>query len=382
MSTPAEAQTDNLATALRHAAALLERKPDMAEEQALEILKPYPDDGNALTLLGAARRMQRKFDDALRTLRKAQKRAPDFPMVHQEIGLTLMAMDRADEAIKALRKAVALKPEMPIAWKALGDILAAQGNQKESRKAHREHLACTVRNPELVEAGDHLFAGRLAKAETICREVLKKDPLDVSAIRMLATIGIKLGRYGDAEKLLTRCLELAPDFHLARNDYANALSKQQQYEPALAELEELLAVEPDNPNHLMLKASVLVNIGKFQPAIDIYERVLSQYSKQPRAYQSYGHALKTVGRLDDAIAAYRNAIELEPSLGEAYWSLANLKTFRFDDEQVETLNRQTSPNSPCFSPPIGRRRFPGRRSDSTDTQKRWRTGSTDESGMV
>ena len=340
MSTPAQAQTDDLATALRHAASLLEKDPALAEQQALEILKPCPNDVNGLTLLGTAQRLQRKFDEALRTLRMARKRAPDFAMAHQEFGLTLMAMDRADDAVKALRKAVELQPKMPIAWKALGDILLAQGDKKESRKAYRQHLVSTVKNPELVQAGDHLFAGRIAKAEALCREVLKKDPVDVSAIRMLAAIAIKLGRYGDADKLLTRCLELAPDFHLARNDYANALSKQQQYEPALAELETLLSVEPDNPNHLMLKASILVNIGNFQSAIDLYDRVLVRYPKQPRAHLSNGHALKTVGRQDDAINAYRKAIELEPSLGEAYWSLANLKTFQFEAEEVAAMREQ------------------------------------------
>jgi tetratricopeptide (TPR) repeat protein len=357
MSTSAQAQTDDLATALRHAASLLEKDPALAEQQALEILKPFPDDVNGLTLLGTARRLQRRFDEASRTLRKALKRAPEFAMAHQELGLTLMAMDRADDAVNALRQAVELQPKLPMAWKALGDLLAAKGEKKESRKAYHQHLASTVKHPELVEAGDHMFAGRIGKAESICREVLKKDPFDVAAIRMLAAIGIKIGRYADAHKLLKRCLELAPDFHLARNDYANALSKLQQYEPALDEVEKLLAVEPDNPNHLMLKASVLVIIGQFQQAIDIYDRVLSLYSKQPRAHQSYGHALKTVGRLDDAIAAYRKAIELEPSLGEAYWRLANLKTFRFDDSQVEAMREQirAKPKNPqdfyhlCFA---------------------------------
>ncbi len=340
MLTPSSAQTNDLAIALRHAGSLLASDPALAEQQALEILKPYPNDVNGLTLLGTARRLQRKFDAALSPLRKALKRAPDFAMLHQEIGLTLMSMDRGSDAVKALRKAVELHPKMPVAWKALGDILAAQGDKKGSRKAHRQHLAATVRNPELIQAGDYLFAGKIAKAEAVCREVLKKDPVDVSAIRMMATIAIKLGRYSDAEKLLTRCLELAPDFHLARNDYATALRKRQQYEPALAELEKLLAVEPDNPNHLMLKASVLVNIGEFQTAIDIYDRVLVNYPKQPKAHLSNGHALKTVGRSGDAIAAYRKGIELDPGLGEAYWSLANLKTFRFKDREVEMMREQ------------------------------------------
>ena len=340
MSTSAQAKTGKLAVALRHAGSLLAKDPALAEQQAREILKVHPNDVNGLTLLGTACRLQRKFDEASATLKKALKRAPDFAMAHQEIGLTLMSQDRSNEAIKALRKAVKLQGKSPLAWKALADILVARGDKAGSREARRQYLIATVKHRELVEAGDFLFAGRLAKAEALCREVLKKDPVDVSAIRMLATIAIKLGRYSDAETLLARCLELAPDFHLARHDYASTLSKRQQYEPALAELEKLLVVEADNPNHLMLKGSVLVNIGEFQAAIEIYDRVLVNYPNQPRAHLSHGHALKTVGRSEDAIMAYRKGIELQPNLGEAYWSLANLKTFRFEDAEVAIMREQ------------------------------------------
>jgi tetratricopeptide (TPR) repeat protein len=340
MSTPAQAQTDDLATALRHAASLLESDPALAEQQALEILKPYPNDVNGLTLLGTARRLQRNFDEALRTLRKALKRAPEYAMAHQEIGLTLMALDRADDAVKALRKAVELQPKMPMAWKALGDILSAQGDKEASREAYRLHLVWTVKNPELVQAGDHLFGGRIAKAEALCREVLKKDPFDVFAIRLLADIGIRLNQFEDAQKLLERCLELAPDYHMARNDYANVLSKRQQYEASLEELEKLLESEPDNPNNLLLKASVLVQIGEFESAIELYDRVLEHFPRQPRSHMSKGHALKTLGRHVEGIEAYRTAINLRPTLGEAYWSLANLKTFRFEEEEISAMRKQ------------------------------------------
>ena len=357
MSTSAQAETGKLAVALRHAGSLLAKDPALAEQQAREILKVFPNDVNGLPLLGTACRLQRKFDEASATLKKALQHAPDFAMAHQEIGLTLMALDRSNDAIKALRKAVKLQGKSPLAWKALADILVAQGDKAGSREARRQYLIATVKHRELVEAGDFLFAGRLAKAEALCREVLKKDPVDVSAIRMLATIAIKLGRYADAETLLVRCLELAPDFHLARNDYASTLSKRQQYKRALAELEKLLVVEADNPNHLMLKGSVLVNIGEFQAAIEIYDRVLANYPNQPRAHLSYGHALKTVGRSEDAIMAYRKGIELRPNLGEAYWSLANLKTFRFEDAEVAIMREQVQaePDNPndhyhlCFA---------------------------------
>jgi tetratricopeptide (TPR) repeat protein len=157
---------------------------------------------------------------------------------------------------------------------------------------------------------------------------------------MLADIGIRLGQFEDAQKLLERCLELAPDFHLARNDYANVLTKRQQYEAAMVQLDRLLEIEPDNPNHMLLKASVLVHIAEFGQAIEIYDRVLEEFPKQPRSHLSKGHALKTLGRNAEGIEAYRTAIKQQPTLGEAFWSLANLKTFRFEEDEISAMRKQ------------------------------------------
>ncbi len=320
----------------------MDTDPALAEQQAREILKPFPNEINALALLGAALRAQRKFEPALETLEKAIKQDPGLGLARQEIGMTLLAAGRGAEAVDHLRKAVKILPDSPVAWQALADVLTAQGEAEESRKARRRLLAVTVKNPELLKAADFLYEGRLAKAEAICREVLKKDPIDVSAIRMLAVIGIRLSRFEDSQKLLERCLDLAPDFHLARNDYANLLSKRQQYEASLAELEKLLENDPDNPLHLLLKASVLVQIAKFESAIEIYDQVLDHYPRQPRSHLSKGHALKTLGRNSEGIEAYRTAISHAPELGEAYWSLANLKTFRFDEEEISAMRRQVN----------------------------------------
>ena len=197
----------------------------------------------------------------------------------------------------------------------------------------------------LVKAGDALFAGKFGIAEGLCREYLKKDPTNVSAIRMLAEVGIKIGRHDDAEKLLIRCLDLAPDFHLARNNYANLLFKKFRYREAVAEIDKVIAAEPNRPSHLLLKASILARIGESEAAIEIYEHVLERYPNQARTRMSMGHALKTVGRQADAIDAYQSAIKLNPGLGESYWSLANLKTFKFDDEQIAKM-REAIDNEP------------------------------------
>ena len=342
MPESAPASTNNLKVALRQAASLMDSDPALAEQQAREILKHFPNEINALTLLGAALRVQRKFAPAVEILEGAIKLDRDHGQARQEIGQALLASGQGGEAVRHLQKAVTLLPDSPVAWKALADAFTAQGEVEESRKAQRRLLALTVKHPELLKAADFLFEGRLAKAESICRDVLKKDPVDVSAIRMLADIGIRLSQFEDAQKLLERCLELAPDYHLARNDYAKVLNKRQQHEAALAELEKLLAVEPANPNHLLLKASVLVQIAKFEPAIEIYDRVLADFPRQPRSHLSKGHALKTLGRHSEAIEAYRAAISQEPALGEAYFSLANLKIFRFEDQEISAMRHQVT----------------------------------------
>ncbi|MDO8861176.1 sulfotransferase [Haliea sp. E1-2-M8] len=190
--------------------------------------------------------------------------------------------------------------------------------------------------PVLREAMDALLDGRIGETERLCRQHLHKCPTDVTAIRLLADVAIKLGRWSDAENLLVRCLELAPDFHLARYNYAFVLSRQTRYEQALAELDALLQKE-DNPSYRTLQAATLVRLAHFDKAIAIYQRLLADAPRQPKVYLSYGHALKTVGRQEDSIAAYRTAIELAPELGEAYWSLANLKTVSLTDAELESI---------------------------------------------
>jgi tetratricopeptide (TPR) repeat protein len=182
-----------------------------------------------------------------------------------------------------------------------------------------------------------LQAGKLGLAEPLVRKVLKEHPTDVSAMRLLADIGIQVSRYEDAKNLLERALELAPDFTLARNNYAVVLFRRQELTEALEQVDLLLKEDPNNPRYLILKGSVLVRMGTHLPALSIFEKILESYPRQAAAQLSYGHTLKTVGRVEESISAYRKAIEISPTIGEAYWSLANLKTFRFADEDIAAM---------------------------------------------
>ena len=332
----------DLQTALKNAADLLAQDPRLAEEQVHEILKVYPDSVAAKRILATAFRLQKMPQKGLDVLAPLLAGHSDSPGFLHEIAQCYGGVGRGDDAIRALRSAVTIEPKHAAAWQSLGHQLAVTGDEEGSRRAFQRHFELSTPHPELVEAVGLLSEGKLGKAERIARELLKKYPADVSAIRVLAEIGIKMGQLKDASLLLERCLELVPEFHAARHSYAIVLMRQQKPEAAIHETEKLLALEPNNPNFLTLKASVLTRIGDQAGALEIYEKVLKNYPNQARAQMSYGHTLKTVGRLDEAIEAYKKCISLSPEVGEAYWSLANLKTFHFSDEDIDNMRRQVT----------------------------------------
>jgi tetratricopeptide (TPR) repeat protein len=328
--------------ALKNAADLLAHDPQLAQEQAQEILKVYPDTVEAKRVLASAYRLQKmpqKGLDVLAPLLAGHGDSPDF--LH-EIAQCLGGVGRGDDAIEALRKAITIDPKHKASWDSLGHQLAVAGDEEGSREAFQRHFELSTPHPELVEAGRLLRDGKQGKAERIVRDLLKKYPADVSAIKMLADIGVKMGQLKDANHLLERCLELAPNYHAARHSYAIVLMRRQEPEAAIDEAEKLLALEPDNPNFLTLKAMILNRIGDQSGALEIYEKTLKNYPNQGKAQMSYGHTLHAVGRLDESIGAYKKCIRLSPEVGEAYWSLANLKTFRFSDEDIDNMREQVT----------------------------------------
>jgi tetratricopeptide (TPR) repeat protein len=329
-----------LEVALAHTQRLLEKNPALAAEQASEILKAVPHHPVARLLLASARHKSGNPLGALEILEPLARAQPNWAAAQFELGQALGSVRRGDEAVAALRRAAQLKPEMTEAWLALGDHLTAIGDAEGADAAYAQHIRTSTRDPRLMEAAAALCENRLAIAEAILRQHLKELPTDVSAIRMLAEVAARLGRFNDSEILLARCLELAPSFAPARYNYAVVLQRLNKHVEALREADRLLALEPRNPGYRNLKAAVLTRTGDVDESIELFGGVLAEYPRQPKAWMSYGHSLKTAGRQEESIDAYRKSIELSPGLGEAYWSLANLKTFRFKDEEIEAMRSQ------------------------------------------
>ncbi len=325
---------------MAHAQRLLERQPAKAVAQAQEILDtvgPYPP---AQLLLAVGQAECGALVPALQLLQQLVAAHPMWPAAKIELGLVLGRAGRGGDAIAPLREGLALAPAHPKAWLALGDHLSAVGDTVTADMAYTRHIQHATADPRLMAAADALANNRIPEAEAALRAHLLQAPTDVAAIRMLAEVAARLGRLDDAEQLLTRCLELAPSFHAARQNQAMVLHRANKPELALAQVDLLLATDPANPSARNLKAVVLCRIGDYAPAIELYEGIVAEYPDHGRIWLSYGHALKTAGLRERAIAAYRRSIALDPGFGEAYWSLANLKTFRFQSGDLQAMQQQ------------------------------------------
>jgi tetratricopeptide (TPR) repeat protein len=325
--------------ALAHAARLLERDAALAAEQAGEILKAVPGHPHARLILGAAHRIAGQTQLALDVLEPLAREQTRSSPAHLELAMARSAAGRGDEAVESLRRAIQLKPDSAEAWRLLADQLDAAGDSSAADQARARYLKSATKDPRLMDAAAALVENELPLADARLRAHLAGHPTDVAALRMLAEVAARLRRYADAQALLERCLELAPSFDAARQNYATVLNRQGHAAAALTQVERLLAKEPRNPGYLNLKAAILAHLGDYAESIGVYEAVLKVFPRQPKIWMSYGHSLRTAGRRDDSVAAYRRAVELQSTLGEAYWSLANLKTFRFSDADLLALRR-------------------------------------------
>ena len=317
---------------------LLRGDPAQALRRAGEVLLRFPGNATALLYQAMAQRSTGAVESAASALRALAEAHPQWPVAHAELGFTLSEMGLHAEAGVALRRAVALQPGAAEAWRALGDALAAAGDQAGANTAYDNQLRAAIGQP-LREATVPVD-GKVPDGESVLRAHLMKFPTDPVAIRALAESAVRKGQFQYAEKLLARCLEYAPQLHEARFNYALVLYSLNQPAAALGQLQVLLAGEPMNLSYRNLQAVVLVSVGDLEQANTIFAGLLAAFPNRPKIWLSYGHALSAAGRLEESIAAYRQCTRLSPGFGEAYWSLANLKTFRFSAAELQAMRSE------------------------------------------
>lgn len=222
-------------------------------------------------------------------------------------------------------------------WGAEGDRLRLAGDVAAADQAYARQMRAAVSDPDLVRAAEALLAARPAEAHALLQTRLAHRPNDPLALWLAGDVASRGGDNGEAERLLARCLDLAPTLTPARYARAMALTWMDRVGEALREAERLIADQPDNALYRHLRAASLLRLGEEAAAADAYAEVLAAHPDQALSWMSYGHVLKTLGRQAEAVDAYRRCLALDPRQGEAWWSLANLKTVRFDAADVAAM---------------------------------------------
>ena len=305
-------------------------------EAAETLLAAYPENRDLLHLAATSLRHLRRVPAALRMLDRLEHSHPRYSRLHEERGLCHVARKDAPAALDALLRAVNINPALPMSWRMLEGVYRIARDEPNAATA-ASHLAMLKALPPEVVTATALFSdGDLGPAEQIIRAFLLRYGDHPEAMRLLARIGMARDVLDDAELLLAAVVATAPDYHAARLDYAQTLVRRHKYADARAQVRRLIALDPDNLDYRSLAATVAVGLGEQDAAIAIYQGMLRDAPASPDVQLWLGHALKTVGRLPEAIDAYRAATS-RPDFGDAWWSLANLKSYRFNDDELDRM---------------------------------------------
>jgi len=329
-------------------AALQSGQFEVGLAQANALIAADPSDGEALYMAAVAARYLKRFDEAARHLAALHHAMPEYGRAWQEEGHLALARGNATAALAAFVRATRFNPALEASWREQARLQAATGRPAEAKAANAQLDRLAKLPRELVAVTNHLAEGRLVRAEEICRHYLRQNPRHIEGMRLLARIGIELGVLDDAEILLESAVEFSPDDVQLRLDYIDVLRRRQKSAEALAQAETLFARDPDNPLFQSRLAIECIQTGDYERGLALFDKVLEKLPHDPASLTSRGHALKTKGDRAEAEASYRAAITAKPDHGDAYYALANLKTYQFDADEMHAMRQQLARSDLAF----------------------------------
>lgn len=316
-----------------------------AETTVKKFLKEMPDHVDGTYMLAVSQRHQKKYLKAQKNLNQLRTLAPEFGRAFQEQGHLFRDQGQTTHALNAYQMATQFNPALDASWREQVKILKSQNRVGEAGQAQSklDYLAKLPR--ELYAVLNYTHEGKLLKAEDICRHFMQKNKRHVDGMRMLADLARRFGILSDASFLLEMAVEFEPGHVQARLDYIEVLRKQQKFDTAHEQVDYLYQESPDNPLFQSHMAINHMQSGNFETAINLFDEVLKKVPSDPATLTSKGHALKTFGEQNAAIKSYRAAFASKPDHGDAYFGLANLKTYRFSQSEIKAmLAQEASPH--------------------------------------
>jgi tetratricopeptide (TPR) repeat protein len=312
-----------------------------AEAVCRESLEKTPDSIEHLRLLGRALLAQSRLEEAEQAARRTLELQPGLAQAHEDLGGVLALQRRFEEAVASLEAALRLDPGLPLAGKKLGQALAALGRGADADAAFEAWFEKDSGRAAVAIALDHLRGGRKDEAIATLRKVLRQDPDHVDALHTLAQAhwGDEQRR-SDIEAMLRRVTVLAPGHVSAWSLLGALMHDTDRPEEAIGCYRRVVELEPGNGPAWSGLGADYAQVGDMEKSADAYERSVALQPGLPGIHMSFAHALKSLGRQAESLREYRAAVALKPEFGEAYWSMANLKVFRFEPAEVASMERQ------------------------------------------
>jgi len=274
-------------------------------------------------------------------LRAQLAAAPNAAQLHDSLGMLLASQGRHAEAIDSYRRALSLSPSLPHTRKRLADLLSLGGHGSDADSLYAQYIEQDPDRKAIAEGVEHLQADRRDEAITAFRSVLRRSPDQIDAMRLLAlALGSERRDVEDAEALLLRVTERAPDYAEAWQDLAALYLREKKWVKSADAFRKATKLQPENDKAWAGLADSLAQAGYPEKSVEAYRKTVELNPSNGYAHMGLAHALKAIGMQDNAIASYRAAISRRPDFGEAYWSLANPKTFRFTSEEVASMRAQ------------------------------------------
>ena len=340
-------ESDNqvsLETAYRNAADLLKKNEfNLAEQQLSEILKKFPDDPNALRLSGVSSLEQERPEVALIPLQKAIRVAPEFLQAHENLAQAWTQLGDLKKAETCFKKCLEIDPSNFTNWKSLGDVLSDQKKDEEADKAYKNAISTDKKYLDLQKAMSQVQKGNLGEAERIYREILSDDPNNVDALRLLALLASRTGAVDQAINMLENCTKIAPDYALAWENLAKMYRQKDDpdsLQKAAFCFSKATELRPDWAEGWAGLGTMQTRSSQHNEGIESYKKSIELKANQPRVHLSLGHVYKTTGNQEECINSYNEAISFDKNFGEAYWSLANLKTYKFSGDEILNMEKR------------------------------------------
>jgi tetratricopeptide (TPR) repeat protein len=316
-----------------------------AETECRSYLDKHPDDINVLGLLGAVCLNLGKLPEARTALEKTIRLEPAFAKPYEDLGMLHLQEEKPQQAVELFQQAIRLDGGQASAYAGLARGLMLLGEKEAAENARQKYLELSPVARSLAQATKLLEDGHAAQAEKICDEISKQNPLNTDALRLLARIATEDGRAVIAEGLLKRIIKVSDKDYRGYVDLGLFLGQQGRIPEAVDALRNAVGLKPDLIAAQQRLGDYLAIMGKPAEAVDVYDTALALDARFVPALVGRGHMLRVLGRYDDAIRSYESGISVRPDFGDAWWSLASLKTYRFSDAQVDEIRTQIDGHS-------------------------------------